>query len=263
MKLREVLVHRPNIEIHSMEKNFEKFSWKEMPNLEKLQKEHDTLIESLHEEGIKINYTLKTFESKPNLVFIRDPAFILDGKALILRLTSIRQGEELLVKERIFQLGIKIVGQLIYPCILEGSNIFLIDEKNILIGLDERGNLDGASKFKEIFKIETYPISQERIREDFNLIDKTAVISENVIDSQLYHFLKENEFDIILASKKESEEGAIEFLQVSENKLINFKSNLNKKLEKNGFDVVELDFKEFLKSSRGVKSLVLPLDYRI
>ncbi|MEM5791018.1 MAG: arginine deiminase-related protein [Candidatus Aenigmatarchaeota archaeon] len=263
MKLKEVLVHRPNIEIHSMEKNFEKFSWKEMPKLDKLQKEHDTLIESLREEGIKINYTLKTLESKPNLVFIRDPAFILDGKALILRLTSIRQGEELLVKERIFQLGIKIFGQLIYPSILEGSNIFLIDEKIALIGLDERGNLYGVSKFKEIFKIETHPITQEKIRENFNIINKTAVISEDVIDSQLYYFLKENEFDIILASKKESEEGAVEFLQVSENKLINFKSSLNKKLEKNGFDVIELDLKEFMKSLRGIKSLVLPLDYGI
>lgn len=262
MKLKEVLVHRPNLEIHSMEKNFEKFSWKEMPKLEKLQKEHDMLIETLREEGIKINYTLKTLPSKPSLVFIRDPAFVLDGKALILRLTSIRQGEEFLVKERIFQLGIRIVGQLIYPSILEGSNIFLIDEKTALIGIDERGNLDALSKFKEIFKIETHSIIQEKIRENFNLIDKTAVISEDVIDSQLYHFLKENEFDIIIASKNEVE-GAIEFLQISEKKLINFKSSLNKKLEKNGFDVVEVDFKEFLKSSRGIKSLVLPLDYKI
>ncbi len=261
MKIREILAHRPNVEIHSMVKDFEKFSWKEMPTLEKLQKEHDMLIEALREEGIKINYTLKTIQSKPNLVFIRDSAFILDGKALILRLTSIRQGEELLVKERIFQLGIKIVGQLIYPCILEGSNIFLIDKKTALIGIDERGNLDGANKFKEIFKLEVYPIRQEKISENFNLIDKTAVISEEIVDSQLYNFLKENEFDIIIANRKESESGAIEFLQIDSNKLINFKCSLNKKLEKNGFDVVELEFKEFLKSSRGIKSLVLPLDY--
>ncbi len=261
MKLKEVLVHRPNIEIHSMAKDFEKFSWKEMPSLEKLQKEHDMLIEALRDEGIKINFTLKTIQSKPNLVFIRDSAFILGGKALILRLTSVRQGEELLVKERIFQLGIKIVGQLIYPCILEGSNIFLIDKKTALIGINERGNLEGANKFKEIFKLQTYAIKQEKISENFNLMNKTGVISEEVVDSQLYSFLKENEFDIIIASKKESE--GIGFLQVDSNKLINFKCSLNKKLEKNGFDVVELDLKEFLKSSRGIKSLVLPLNFDI
>jgi len=254
MKLKEVLVHRPGVEMSSVRKND---IWKEIPKLEKLEKEHDEIVDALRSENVKVNYTLKTLERKPNLIFVRDSAFVIDGKALILRLTSERQGEELLIKERIFQLGFKIVGQLIYPCILEGSNIFLIDEKNALIGINKRANLDGARKFEEITGIKVFPIPQEDISKNFNLIDKTAVISEAILDSQLYEFLKENEFEIIIGNE------GMEFLQIDSNKIINFKASLNKKLEKNGFDVIELDLKEFLKCSRGIRSLILPIDYEV
>lgn len=258
MKLKEVLLHRPSIEIYYL-KEPKKFGWVEKPELKKLQKEHDLLAEVLKNEGIEINYLDKTLPSKPNLMFIRDSAFALNKKALILRLASkYRQGEEILVKEKLFRLGFKIAGQLIYPAVLEGSSIFLLDEKNALIGIDGRANLDGVEKFRKTFELNVNYLKGD-LSKLLNFAGNLAIISERAIDSKVYEFLKEKEYEIVLAS----EDHGIQFLQIDSNKLVNIKCELNRKLRMNGFDVIELEVEELLKSFAGIRSLVLPLDYKI
>ena len=263
MKLKEVLLHRPGVEIHYMKDEPEKFSWKEKPELKKLQKEYDSFAEVLREEGIKINYLVKSLPSKPNLMFIRDCAFVLNKKALILRLASKhRQGEEILVKEKLFRLGFRIAGQLIYPAILEGSSIFLLDEKSALIGIDGRANLDGVEKFKKTFEMDVFYLKGD-LSKVLNFAENLAILSERMVDSRVYEFLKEKEYEIILASKEDEEVHGIEFLQIDSSKIVNVKCELNRKLRMNGFDVIELEVEELLKGFAGVKGLVLPLDYKI
>jgi len=92
----------------------------------------------------------------------------------------------------------------------------------------------------------------------FNVINDIAVISEEVIHEPVYKAFKENEFDIILASKKDTDEMGLNFLQINDNKIVNVKSDINRKLKMIGFDVIEVEIRELMKGETGIRNMFLP-----
>jgi len=92
----------------------------------------------------------------------------------------------------------------------------------------------------------------------FNIINDIVVMSEEVVHEPVYKVMKESELDIILASKKDVDGMGLNFLQIGDNKIVNVRADINKKLKMFGFDVIEVEIRELMKGNTGLRNMFLP-----
>ena len=225
-----------------------------------MQKEHDKLVKILQDEGLNVHYLMKPSENKPKLYMVRDSAIVLDRKAITCHfIYSARRGEEQLVKQRLKELGIKITGHIYVPGFLQGSDIFFTDKNHAFAVAGYESNIEGVEHLKDLFKIKITPINMKNLSsKQLNFIDKTAVISEELVYQPIYHLLKERDFELIIATRDQTEKMGVNFIQIDDYKLVNVKSDLNEKLRMIGYDVIELELRELIKGNCGIRGLVLP-----
>jgi len=259
LKVREVLVHRPGEELNIVERPG-RWSFSQTPYMIPMQKEHDDIMRILQREGVKVNYLTKIIGYKPKMYVLRDDAVVLDRKAVACHLSqAIRRGEEQLVKLMLKELGIKIAGHIFVPGVLEGSDLFFTSKNHAFAIVGRRTNMDGVNHLKEILKIEVTPIEMDNLSStQFNIVNDIAIIDEELSYGPLFSALKEKEYDMIIAPKKNVNEMGLNFLQIDDNKIVNAKSEINKKLKMMGLDVIEVEVRELMKGNTGVRNICLP-----
>lgn len=263
MKLKTVLVHNPVKEFQTLTR-YKLFGFKRPPNATLASEQHNTFIETLASEGVKVYKVVKYLKTKPLLFQTRDLAFVYERNALICNMSSsLRKGEEILIKEGLKQVGIRLKGHVFLPGSLEGSNIILLDKKTALIGYGTRANDEGVKKLKETFPELDIITANTDLHLDhyLNVVDKTVVMSESLVYTEIYKKLKELEYDFIIATKEETDEKAISFIQIGNGKIVNIRSSLNRKLKMRGYDVIQLDLPELVNANAGCRCLCLPIDY--
>lgn len=259
LKVREVLVHRPGRELKAITLP-QRWLFNDYIDQIEMEREHDKLVKALADQGVSVHYLTKSSENKPKLYMIRDSAVVFNKNAVTCHfIHSVRGGEEQLVKQRLKELGIKIVGHIFVPGFLQGSDIFFLDKKTAIAIIGRETNKQGVEHLRDMLKINIIPIEMEILNSTkFNLVNDIAVISEDLTYGPLYDLLKEREYDIVIATKEQTRNMAINFIQIDDYKIVNVKSSLNEKLKILGYDVIELDLKELIKGNCGIRGLVLP-----
>jgi N-dimethylarginine dimethylaminohydrolase len=259
LKVREVLVHKPGLELKIIDKPF-KWLFTDYPNPAAMEREHNELVKTLQNEGVRVHYLRKVMERKPKLYVIRDSAIVLDRKAVTCHfIHSVRRGEEQIVKKRLKELGIKIAGHIFVPGFLQGSDLFFTDKNHAFAIVGKRTNVEGVKHLMEILKIDITPIKMEGLAStQFNILNDVAVMSEEVVYQPVYKILKDNGFDIVLASREQTEGMGVNFLQIDDNKIVNTRSDINKKLRMIGFDIIEVEIRELAKGNCGIRNMCLP-----
>jgi N-dimethylarginine dimethylaminohydrolase len=259
LKVREVLVHRPGVELNIVEKPG-RWGFSQTPYMIPMQKEHDDIMKILQSEGVKINYIRNIVGYKPKMYVTRDDAIVVDRKAVSCHLSQgTRRGEEQIVKLTLKELGIKIAGHIFIPGVLEGSDLFFTSKNHAFAIIGSRTNMQGIKHLMEVFKMEVTPIQMDNLfSTQFNIINDIAIIDEELSYGPLFSALKEKEYDLIIAPKKVVNEMALNFLQIDDNKIVNTRSEINKKMKMLGFDVIEVDIRELMKGNTGVRNICLP-----
>jgi N-dimethylarginine dimethylaminohydrolase len=259
LKVREILVYRPSEEINIVDKP-SRWGFTECPYMLPMQREHDEIMKILQSEGVKVNYLRKIVGFKPKMYVIRDDAIVLDRKAVACHLSqNIRRGEEQIIKIALKELGIKITGHIFVPGVLEGSDLFFTSKTHAFAIIGPRSNIEGINHLKEIFKVDVTPIEMTNLNStQFNIINDIAIIDEELSYGPLFSALKEKEYDLVIASKKVVNEMALNFLQIDDNKIVNTRSEINKKLKMMGLDVIEVEIRELMKGNTGVRNICLP-----
>lgn len=259
LKVREVLAHKPGSEINLVHKP-ERWLFKAYPNLIAMNREHEEVTRFLHSEGIKVHNLLTSMASKPKLYLMRDNAVVVDKRAITCHfITGIRRGEEQIVKKKLKEIGIKIIGHTFPPGFLHGSDLFFTDKKHAFAIIGERTNEDGVKHLMKLMDVDITPIRMDKLSSlQFNIINDIVVMSEEVVHEPVYKVMKESELDIILASKKDVDEMGLNFLQIGDNKIVNVRSDINKKLKMIGFDVIEVEIRELIKGNTGLRNIFLP-----
>jgi len=259
LKVREVLVHKPGAELKIVSKPRKWFFTGFFDNME-MQREHDDLVKALHDEGVKVHYLMKTISTKPKLYVIRDSAIVLNKKAVTCHfIHSPRRGEEQLVKQRLRELGIKITGHIFVPGFLQGSDIFFADKNQAFARMGYETNEKGIGHLSDILKIEITPIDIGGLSNiQLNFINGTVIVGEELLEKPVYDLIKELKLDIVTATREQVEVMGVNFLQIDDYKIINVRSDLNKKLRMIGYDVIEVDIKELVKGHCGIRNMCLP-----
>src|SRR5699024_7881955 len=91
--------------------------------------------------------------------------------------------------------------------------------------------------------------------------EKVAVICEEALPNHIIQTLKEKNFTLINVSEEDVFLHKCNLLSIGNNTIISHSqaTDVNKKLEKLGFKVIELSFKEVLKSGGGPRCMSFPL----
>lgn len=259
LKVREVLVHRPGTELKIVSKP-KKWFFSDFIDIIEMQREHDELVKVLQEEGVKIHYLQKPTTTKPKLYVINDSAIVLNKKAVTCHfIHSIRRGEEQLVKQRLRELGIKIAGHIFVPGFLQGSDIFFVDKNRAFAKIGYETNKKGIEHLTNVLNIEVTPIDiGDNPNTQLNFINGSVIINEDLLDTPVYNLIKEMELDMVTATRNQSENMEINFIQIDDYKIVNIRSDFNKKLRMIGYDVITVDIKELVKGQCGIRNMCLP-----
>lgn len=227
------------------------------------EKQHADFIEKLQQYNIK-TVLLPEDEKYHEQVFTRDIGFTLGSQVFVAELApSVRKGE-------VYSLIDYLQSQQITYTKINGSSIeggdVLIDGNSIYVGLGKRTNLQSINTLQTLLPnhhVIPIPFTDTYLHLDcvFNIISPT----EGLIFPGAFHKDKElllrNRYDLIEVSKIEQANLGINVLSIGNKKIFSLPTNegVNKALQGRGYDVIEVDYSEIIKSGGSFRCCTLPL----
>ncbi len=231
--------------------------------------EHNELIEIYKNEGVEVE-VLEAVENLTSMTFARDFGFNLkEGYVLGRFKEEIRRNESELYEKKLETLGVPIIAKC-NEGVLEGGDFWQLDEKTLAIGKLQRSNEEGINNIRKQLEPYGYQIMEIESNEAylhldmiFNIVgEKVAVTYYDGLPRHFKDYLENAGYDLI----KVEEEGVFKHfcnLQALGNKrVISLKQNIrvNNALRDRGFEVIELDCEEILKTGGGPHCMTFPLE---
>lgn len=257
--LKAVLMRRPGKEIENF--NYEKVRFKEPVNVEKFRQEHDNLAQIYTNYGVKVYYVEEQREDRPNAVFMRDLVFMTPEGAIITRpAMAERRGEERFAAAALAKLGVPIVSTIRGDGIFEGANGMWVDRNTVILASGSRTNKSGYEQVEyELRRMGVTHIINMQIPYGHAHIDgllniashDTAMVHASQVPYEVCDALKKKGFKILEApSQIEAKETlGINYVAIKPGLVVQPAGNPRCKevLEKNGIEVISVDFSEILK----------------
>lgn len=283
-QLRLVLMHRPGPEMRVIDPakridsigtygDIEKgWYWQsdEIPPLAEMQKQHDTLAQTLRDEGVEVVYLEDVPEHGIKACYTRDSAFAVKGGAIVCRMArKIRRGEEAHVTRTLANLGMPILRTLNGTALAEGGSFAWLNPKTAAIGRSICVNEEGARQIEEVLKAQ----GVELIRVDLAGYDIHLDISLTMIDVDLaivnpaglpYWFLeklKELKIRTIEISPQDSS-WIVNCLAVRPGRVIMPRGISNRTMDalvKHNVEVIQIDYDKMSLNGGGIHCSTCPL----
>jgi len=278
-KLRKALVHKHGDEFRP--DIIEDLTWygvSEFPNYQKAVQQHDRFVEVLKQEGVEVHYLNPPSPAhgpyspaNPRIWATRDPGIVINGGAIIGRMAlPWRKKDEVFWSRRVMQLGCPILRTVVGRGTFEGGNIIWLDSEHVCIGQSIRTNSEGISQVSAVMKevggvkeIRVVPIPGylENIRWPaggyahldvvFGMADvNLGVIYPPGVPFDFIEYLKyEKKIQLVEVPPEEVRNEGCNIVALSPRKIIMNVNNdvVQKGLEKEGVDVISVDFSEICK----------------
>lgn len=287
--LKMVLVHRPGNEINIMSGEKYDFSiealiddeeqwyWrgKEPPDLVRMQKQHDEMVNVLRREGVEIVY-VDGSPRDPKAVFTRDNGIAVQGGFIVGRMGPVgkfpgtgRRGEEAFVTRKVAELGMPILRTIHGGGLFEGGSFAFLNESNAVIGLSYRQNEEGARQIEEVLRVQgvnliRVPLTGHSLHIDGAIVMVDHDLALINITRLPYWFLdKLQELKIRYLEIHHADKwGVINCLAIRPGKVVMATNNgegTAERLLKNGVEVIGIDYSEVEKNGGGIHCSTLPL----
>ncbi|MED4224916.1 dimethylarginine dimethylaminohydrolase family protein [Neobacillus cucumis] len=236
---------------------------KENIDTELAKKQHQQLVQTLEENGVEV-LLLKPSEQFPEQVFTRDIGFTLGNQVFVARMAhDVRKGEEqplinLLEKEQITYTNL-------LEDKIEGGDV-LIDRNTIYIGVSNRTNetaIDHLQSLLPNFEVMTIPFTDTYLHLDcvFNVLSENeALIFPGEIDEDKLKMLS-SRYELIKVSAEEQATLGTNVLSIGNKRVLSLPINkeVNQKLRDRGFEVIEVDITEIIKSGGAFRCCTMPI----
>jgi len=226
------------------------------PNFSLAKEQHDSYIKALENCGLEVT-VIEGNNTFPDSVFIEDTAVLTKEFAIITNPAPKTRKEEIVGVIPTIKHHFKTIEYIATPGTLEGGDILLIGN-TFYIGMTERSNDDGIRQFKKITTKHGYNAETIDIKELLHLKtgvsylgNDTLLIVNNLKDHPAFKSFKK-----IIA--EEPETYAANSLNINGKILLpkDFPST-RKKLEDEGYEIIELDVSEYRKLEGGLSCLSL------
>lgn len=225
--------------------------------------QHHVFQDMLRNAGVEV-IKLRPNKKYPEQVFTRDIGFTIGNHLFISEMAnSIRQGEEKELANWMNEHAISYKKLTTHS--IEGGDV-IIDGDRVFIGISERTCMDAVQALqRELPDFEILPIlfNPKYLHLDcvFNILSsKDALIFPDALHpkimarlSSMYHLIKVNE--------KEQFTMGTNVLSIGQNRVFSLPINqeVNHQLRQHGYQVLEIDFSEIIKSGGSFRCCSMPI----
>ncbi len=225
--------------------------------------QHTAFIETLRDHDIEV-HLLPYHKKYPEQVFTRDIGFTLGHTIVVAKMESdIRQGEEDVLKQWLEDEEISYYN-LLHDRI-EGGDV-LIDGETVFVGLSHRTSKSAAELLDQLlpqFKVIPVPFKERFLHLDciFNPVSPNlALVYPEALTKEMYGLLAAK-YELIEVTKEEQFTLGTNVLSIGNKKILSLpvNKNINQALRTRGFDVIEVDITEIIKSGGSFRCCTLPL----
>lgn len=226
-------------------------------------KQHRNFVQAMLTNGVDV-YSLPPNEQYPEQVFTRDIGFTLGDTVFISRMGSnIRSGEEDILKSWLDDQSSSYKTLADYS--VEGGDV-IIDRDIVFIGISGRTNaksLEYINQTLSDYTVYPIPIDKSYLHLDcvFNVISPTeALVFSPALREEELTFLSKR-YELIEVTKEEQFTMGTNVLSIGNKKIFSLpcNKNVNEQLRFRGYDVVEVDISEIIKSGGSFRCCTLPL----
>ncbi|MCF6408330.1 dimethylarginine dimethylaminohydrolase family protein [Pseudalkalibacillus salsuginis] len=232
-------------------------------HIDRAVEQHNHFIKTLQNHGVEV-ILLPYHEKFPEQVFTRDIGFTLGQTLFVSRMGSdIRRGEENVVKQWLddeelpyFKIGEDKI---------EGGDV-LIDRESIYVGLSNRTDQRAVDHLKSVltqYDVIAIPFTEKYLHLDciFNVISpEVALIFPSALNKKEVDFFA-SRYELIEVTCEEQFTLGTNVLAIGNQKILSLPVNqkVNGKLREKGFEVIEVDISEIIKSGGSFRCCTLPI----
>ncbi|MEI4771907.1 dimethylarginine dimethylaminohydrolase family protein [Psychrobacillus sp. FJAT-51614] len=225
--------------------------------------QHQMFEQTLRNAGVEV-IKLRPSKNHPEQVFTRDIGFTLGNCLFISEMANpIRQGEEKVLAQWMNEHDISYKKLSMYP--IEGGDV-IVDGKRVFIGISHRTSMEAVQALqRELpdFEIIPIPFTPKYLHLDcvFNVLSpKDALIYPDALDSKIVDRLS-SMYHLIEVSESEQFSMGTNVLSIGHNRVISLPINheVNHQLRQHGYQVLEVDFSEIIKSGGSFRCCSMPI----
>ena len=262
--LKRVILCQPQyMTIRSMINETQEHFKNEGIHIERALEQHREFVKTL--QSYEIEVILLPYHKKyPEQVFTRDIGFTLGQTVFVAKMANeIRIGEENQLKEWLAEEEISFFN--LAEDLIEGGDV-IIDRDTIFIGVSDRTNERAIHHLQSLltqFKILAIPINTKYLHLDcvFNVVSpEVALIYPPALTKEDIEIFT-SRYDCIEVSEEEQFTLGTNVLNIGNRRILSLPVNneVNKQLRNRGFEVVEVDITEIIKSGGSFRCCTLPL----
>ncbi|WP_374054805.1 dimethylarginine dimethylaminohydrolase family protein [Rossellomorea sp. FM04394] len=262
-KLKKVVVVSPeNMQINEIINETQKHFLKENINIDKAVQQHKHFVDTLEKNGSEVIHLQPSPEFNEQ-VFTRDIGFSIHDQFFVASMnTDVRRGEVKTLKNWLETNDVPY-HELLHS--IEGGDV-LVDEQNIWIGVSGRTNQLAIQSLRNQlpqYTVHELPLKEGILHLDcvFTIIsEEWALVYPPAFSKEDLESIKEH-YNIITVSDDEQFQMGPNVLAIGDGKIISLTQNqdMNERIRSKGFDVIELDLSEIIKSGGSFRCCTLPL----
>jgi N-dimethylarginine dimethylaminohydrolase len=225
--------------------------------------QHQNFVQTLQNAGVEV---IKLTPSKDfsEQVFTRDIGFSIGDHLFISEMAkSIRKGEENILAS--WMSSYQAPFRKFSNHSIEGGDV-IVDGQRIFIGLSDRTNTKSIQALQRelpMHDIIPIPFNPKYLHLDcvFNILSsKDALIFSPALDSTTLNMLS-NLYDLIEVSESEQFSMGTNVLSIGQNRVFSLpiNSDVNHQMRQRGYEILEVDFTEIIKSGGSFRCCTMPL----
>ena len=226
-------------------------------------KQHRNFVNAMLANGIEV-YSLPPSEQYPEQVFTRDIGFTLGETIFVSHMGStIRSGEEDVLKSWLDERNSSY--KPLSGNSVEGGDV-IIDRDTVYVGISGRTSPEGLNNIKKALRdhqVVPIPIEKSYLHLDcvFNVISPTEALIFSPALRKAEIDLLSQRYELIEVNKEEQFTMGTNVLSIGNKKIFSLpcNKNVNKQLRKRGYEVIEVDISEIIKSGGSFRCCTLPL----
>ncbi|MEH7442162.1 dimethylarginine dimethylaminohydrolase family protein [Bacillus sp. JJ1122] len=232
-------------------------------HIERALEQHNDFVSTLRKYGVEV-ILLPYHKKYPEQVFTRDIGFTLGQTIFVAEMASdIRKGEEDVLKQWLEDEGISYYNLLGDQ--IEGGDV-IIDRETIYIGLSNRTNQNAVNHLQGLlpqFEVKAIHFKAEYLHLDcvFNVVspDVALVYRKALTEEDITLF--SSRYELIDVTEEEQFTLGTNVLSVGNKHIFSLPVNkgVNDKLRSKGFEVIEVDITEIIKSGGSFRCCTLPI----
>lgn len=262
--LRRVILCPPRfMEIKEVINDVQKSYKDENINTEKAMRQHTSFIEKLEENGVE-TILLNPESQFPEQVFTRDIGFTINDHVFLGAMASdVRQGEEEKLKQWLEEQRLPF--DQFWGSPIEGGDV-LVDKDKLFIGISSRTSEQTIKEIQQRlpdYQVLPIPFNEKYLHLDcvFNILSPTeALIFPEALSAGTINQLAEH-YDLIRVNAQEQFSLGVNVLSIGNKRVFSQPQNVmvNQQLAARGYEVIEVDFSEIIKSGGAFRCCTMPL----